>query len=139
MGTDINAIVQRREGTTWVTEWAPEDLCDDDGIPDYEDRWYNLFTALAGVRPGNEWGAPIPVIAEPRGIPSDLCHKVNHHGRMIELNRYELGCWGHSWVSGRELRDYPWDRIDQRPDWLDWMLSLAPDPEDVRFVFGFDN
>jgi len=86
MGCDIHGVFQRSSGAAW------EDI-----ESNYEqDRHYQLFAVLAGVRNGHGFagvptGAVITPISDPRGIPSDFVLKI------------WMGDHSHSWLSGEEM------------------------------------
>lgn len=69
MGTDIHGVFQRRDKTT--SQWV-------DVPSNYkQDRHYQLFAVLAGVRNGHGFarvrtGEAVKPIAEPRGLPKDF-------------------------------------------------------------------
>ena len=87
MGTDIHGVFQRRANGGWVE------------VPSQykEDRHYQLFAVLAGVRNGYgfagvETGEEVQPISEPRGLPADF----------VEGEKW-LGDHSHSWLLGTEI------------------------------------
>lgn len=71
MGTDIHGVFQRHNGAAW------EDIAS----KYQQNRHYQLFAALAGVRNGVGFagvptGEAIKPIAEPRGLPADFGSKA---------------------------------------------------------------
>lgn len=93
MGTDINAIFQKRVMGKWEvvdTNYA-------------ENRHYSLFAHLAGVRNGYGFagvstGQPITPISDPRGLPEEF--EINECG---EVGGYSLGYHDHSWLTAEEI------------------------------------
>lgn len=129
MGCDIHTIVQVKINNKWKT--VAEDVCDN--------RWYELFGILAGVRGGAE------PITEPKGFPEDLGY------RELDGSKYIAGKWmgefGFSWYTLEELNAYY--KIYE-PDDFDCLVGLIHElsvisleekvgSDCVRFVFGFDN
>lgn len=115
MGTDIHGIFQKRTGRvnnkdTWETVESEYE----------ENRHYQLFAILAGVRngfgfAGIKTGEPVIPISEPRGLPADLKLVDEDHYAHYPFPRkyYEpdetdkwLGDHTHSWLSGDEILDY---------------------------------
>lgn len=157
MGCDIHIQIEKRvdgkwERVPWVDPFKrkyPETYGVLDGaleMPEaFENRNYDLFGVLADVRNGT-WGEEQPPIAQPRGWPDDMAER-----QLCDGEPEWLGDHSFSWVSLRELQDYPWDepvkkrgwtrRADVR-NWPDVILPLLASigaPDDVRLVFGFDN
>lgn len=64
----------------------------------YENRNYNLFGILAGVR---EYS--INPISEPKGMPSDLCEYIKS-----ECESWDCDGHTHSYYTFRELIDFDW-------------------------------
>jgi hypothetical protein len=112
MGTDIHGVFQRRDGNRWVDVASKFD----------ENRHYQLFAVLAGVRNGYGFagittGEPVRPIAQPRGLPSDFAMDGDSHPvATLEL----MGCMGkyhqeseplevwmgdhsHSWLTADEM------------------------------------
>lgn len=81
----------------------------------YHDRNYGVFAILANVR-NYEDATPI---AEPRGLPDDLCDELRHGNRdgedvdFDETGGYWLGDHSHSWLTLTELQTFPWYRDAQ--------------------------
>lgn len=83
MGCDIHLYTEALTTVHGVTKWRNADLYeynywDDDFAikPVSYDRDYDCFAALANVRNGS--GLIVP-LAEPRGIPDDVCEGTKHH------------------------------------------------------------
>ncbi|MEN6550067.1 MAG: hypothetical protein ABFE07_28830 [Armatimonadia bacterium] len=119
MGTDIHVVFQKKDGENWVD------------IPHKynEDRHYQLFAVLAGVRNGTGFagcriGDPVRPIAKPRGYPKDFvveeeCHPVTSLAVMSawrqeshqkhpewykdEPLRIGMGYHDQSWLTGKEM------------------------------------
>lgn len=132
MGCDIHMGVEVRDGGVWRI--CKEDLLPPDewsaGMFDqYRGRHYDLFGALAaGVRRDR------PNIGEPKGVPAD---------RSLEYQEF-VDSWAydghsHSWCTLAKCLDFgDW------PEDGEWaaLMKAAGDlgaPEDVRFVYFFDN
>ena len=123
MGTDIHGVFQRREGESWV-----------DISSDYaQNRHYQLFAVLAGVRNGSGFagvltGEAVKPIAEQRGVPTDFAvddaylhplasldlmdpthRKYHEDGEPVEV---WLGDHSHSWLTGDEI--IAWADTDPR-------------------------
>ncbi len=113
MGCDIHGVFQRSSGAAW------EDI-----ESNYEqDRHYQLFAVLAGVRNGHGFagvptGEVITPISDPRGIPSDFVLDGDDHPitnlaymdpRMRQYQKADeplkiwMGEHSHSWLSGEEM------------------------------------
>jgi hypothetical protein len=125
MGCDIHLLIERRENGRWKrVPWTnefmgkyPEDYPDaakPDAItmPDvFDGRNYDLFGILADVRNGT-WGAPNPPIAQPRGLPDDMDDRAS-----VE-DSYLIGDHSFTWVTLRELQQYPWDAPNHKRGWV---------------------
>ena len=116
MGTDIHGVFQRHDAATgkWVDITSKFE----------ENRHYQLFAVLAGVRngcgfAGIKTGEPVVPIAEPRGLPEDF-EVVNGDSHPIASFDYlpawrqeyrtkddELEVWmgdhSHSWLTADEM------------------------------------
>lgn len=113
MGTDIHGVFQAFDNGQW------RDVESSYG----QDRHYQLFAVLAGVRNGYGFagvptGEPVTPIAQPRGLPVDfpmhgdshpiaeLAHmdpsrrKWHHDGDALEV---WMGDHSHSWLTGEEM------------------------------------
>lgn len=105
MGTDIHGVFQRHDGINWV-----------DISSTYEqDRHYQLFAVLAGVRNGRE----VTPISEPRGLPADfkVVDEENHPIESLSImspwrQKYHeatealevwMGDHSHSWLTSSEM------------------------------------
>src|SRR5689334_25156479 len=93
MGCDIHFYVEKHVGGRWVTAdaWKPSEYGDYMDCEEmYRDRCYNLFAILADVRNGYgfagcETGKGFTVIAQPRGLPSDMSPELSEYAhRMLE-------------------------------------------------------
>ncbi len=121
MGCDIHFYVERRENDRWVTcdRWVEED-----GIIDvpygeslYDERNYDLFAILAGVRNGrgfarDDTGEGFVPLAAPRGVPEDCCPEYK---RLWE----EAGEHTPSHCTVAELLAYDWTRETTKGGILD--------------------
>lgn len=88
MGTDIHAFFQAKKNGNW--EFVDSEY--------EQDRHYQLFSHLAGVRNGTGFagvrtGDPVTPISEPRGIPSDF---------VLGNNGEWLGDHSYSWLTAEE-------------------------------------
>jgi len=70
-------------------------------VTPYDNRNYQLFGALAGVREDN-----IKPIAEPRGLPDDASPEV-----AAEAKDYGIDGHTHSWLTLKEILDFDWSQI----------------------------
>lgn len=122
MGTDIHGVWQAKKDGVWV-----------DVSSEYEqERHYQLFAVLAGVRNGRGFagivtGDRVEPIAEPRGFPKDFkvagrrkeyhpvdsieAHDPRRRKYVIEYpEEYTDGIWmgdhSHSWLTGAEMLEY---------------------------------
>lgn len=148
MGTDIWPIVQIRRGEVWETvPWVEHKAMH----RTLTDRCYLLFGVLAGVR-----CYEVTPAAPPRGLPLDLGFNPNRALDDTDSDRF-LGEGSYSWVTLRELEQYPWEGLrwhvhqgcasTYRDHWphvqrfldlvLPWLRSLGSS-DDVRLVYGFD-
>ena len=86
MGCDIHLYTEYKKDGAWVTgdawrksryqeENEPEQLEIPGRFRCYDDRNYNFFAWLAGVRNGT-WGEQVSPIAKGRGIPTDSCAEI---------------------------------------------------------------
>jgi hypothetical protein len=93
MGTDIYGVFQRRDKNTG--KWH-------DITSNYkQDRHYQLFAVLAGVRNGYGFagvptGEPVAIISDPKGYPKDFPVDDESYSQWI-------GYHSHSWLSGQEM------------------------------------
>lgn len=79
----------------------------------FDNRNYDLFGILANVRNGT-WGEPNPPIAAPRGLPKDMAHvSTDEDGEERWLGDHSF-----SWVTLRELQEYPWDEPVSKRGWV---------------------
>lgn len=149
MGCDIHPVVQVRKGSTWVDAEGWDDRYGHKNYgpresPDGEwdvlsRRNYAVFSVLAGVR---NRGDVVP-ISDPRGLPEGF--EINED--YSRANGFWMGDHSYSWVTLRELLEYPWEELPKderehcglfRKAILPWMETLGA-PDDVRVVFGFDS
>ena len=114
MGTDIHGIWQARDAAgNWMD--IPSNYA--------QDRHYQLFAALAGVRngvgfAGTRTGDSITPIAQPRGYPEDFAvnaddeHPITDRSTLPAWRRahmepdettYWMGDHSHSWLTGAEM------------------------------------
>lgn len=123
MGTDIHVVFQKKEGDAWVD--IPHNY--------NEDRHYQLFAVLAGVRNGVGFagvrtGDPVRPISKPRGYPEDFAVVDDNHPAPLEVmsawrrksreehpewykkddggdedNGIYMGYHDHSWLTGEEM------------------------------------
>lgn len=106
MGCDIHMYTEFKRDGRWLPAdaWQPDMRYGESPmrIPQHlrppHDRDYDFFGWLANVRNGT-WGEPLPVAAEPRGLPEDCC-------AIIRAESSEWGCDGHShsWLTLAELK-----------------------------------
>lgn len=116
MGCDIHGIWQKKTAHGWQ-----------DIESNYEqDRHYELFAALAGVRNGYGFagvptGEAIIPASEPRGLPAgfkvkDFVHPVSDVSIIDPRRRryrddgdpleFDMGDHSHSWLTGKEMLDW---------------------------------
>lgn len=85
-------------------------------IHPYENRNYDVFAILAGVRngigfAGVDLGNGFNPIAEPRGFPSDLSDYMKHKAEEVVHTP--------SWLSLDELNAYDWSQTTKHCGWVD--------------------
>lgn len=146
MGCDIHMFTEQRVDGAWVLT----------GEGPYEDRNYDLFWLLGGIRrrPGE-----IPPVAPARGIPDDASEAVAH-----EHEQWSLDAHSASWLLLSELREFlaanpTAPEQDGSSFWTEGLTALSRcavhddckesdalaracaegRPHDVRIVFWFDN
>ena len=107
MGTDIHGVFQRLSAETGKWYDVPSDY--------EEQRHYQLFAVLAGVRNGTGFagvrtGDAVTPIAEPRGLPEDFSLlDGEYHPTEREIRQPDdpteiwMGDHSHSWLSGEEM------------------------------------
>jgi hypothetical protein len=157
MGCDIHLVVEKRNGNQWERVLPPDEVRDpwlveqsaqETGesrwyrdrvkVTWFDDRNYNLFAILAGVRNNFDFEP----ISEPRGLPNDLSAEVR---KLVEYgdeeedaldaeviaeeaeddNDVSLGDHSQSWLTLRELLDCNWDREIKEGGWVDaWNFEL---------------
>lgn len=126
MGCDIHLRAEVRQADKWVCAEETEGFKTfQDGRvfdkfeiehPEYVDRFfddrnYQLFAVLAGVR--NAWD--LTPIAEPRGLPQDISERAiaEHESDYDDGNpdaRIWLGDHSWTWLTLEELERHDWDR-----------------------------
>lgn len=125
MGTDIHPVVQFRDANK---EWHDIKVHPDT----LDDRCYALFAVLANVRNGFGFagvptGQPVKPIAEPRGLPDDF--DLEKH----ESDDKYMGDHSFTWVTLRELNEYPWHETRMRTgvltleEWEKWDKLSEPE------------
>jgi len=152
MGCDIHSYVEVKRNGQWEKVgnifrgyYDEDELIDE---PFYY-RSYGLFGFLADVRNYSV----VPVISQPKGIPSDISTEVKKELEEWDSDAHSLSC-----LTLKELLDFNYDQkfIDMRAisdapkisvkDFLGEkfsklisQLQTLGDPENVRVVFWFDN
>lgn len=148
MGADIHFYVEKRVNGIWESadKWTPPDP-DEEGARRprvdykdsfYHDRNYNLFAILADVRNGRgfagvQTGEGFNPIADPRGLPEDVCEAVRNLSD-------DWGCDGHSHshFTVQELMDYDWTQastlqgfvlFNEFMEWSRWRRHNQESPE----------
>ena len=138
MGCDIHLHVETQSKNGWETadKWKKSDgglHVDYDDIF-YADRNYTLFALLADVRNGYgvagcDTGNPVQPIADPKGLPNDVCQQV----------RDEYICWGSdahsaSWLTLQELMAFDWTQkatlrgVVDGPEYASWRHNKNRSP-----------
>lgn len=125
MGTDIHLYVERREGGEWVSadtwepdeysELAPKPLSVPFDAHFYGERNYDLFAILADVRNGVGFagvptGTGFNVIAQPRGLPTDLSPQLAHEAEAY-LDHTP------SWLLLSEILAFDWTQTVTKQAW----------------------
>lgn len=120
MGCDIHFYVEKKVKGRWVSAdtWTPYRWPDDEGAPKveilrrdrfYDDRNYQLFGILAGVRTDS-----FVRIDGPRGLPHDLSAELREeHGDMASTDYHS-----HSWFTLKELLAYDWTQVRELSGWV---------------------
>jgi hypothetical protein len=100
VGTDIRYFAE----TKTPEGWKLANIHHGDNAPFYfgENRNYELFTILAGVQ-RQGFREKLEPIDAPRGLPPDVSAPVLGYAK-----RWEPYAYDHSWLTLRELRDFPW-------------------------------
>lgn len=104
MGCDIHLMVERRVDGVWqsVDNWEPDG---DQSSCFYDDRSYNLFAVLAGVRNYDE----VTPISGPRGIPDDVSPQVKAY-----IERWGIDGHSHSFLTTLDLMTFDWTQSVKR-------------------------
>lgn len=127
MGTDINAVFQRKSGDKW-----------EDVKSNYvENRHYELFSHLAGVRNGFGFagvttGQAVKPISEPRGLPKDFKVTDEFSHPTTEQQTKYMGYHDHSWLTAEEILSYTYGGtwktgIIRLDDLMSWDGVSAPE------------
>lgn len=141
MGTDIHGVWQKRTPQGW----------EDVASVYQQDRHYQLFAVLAGVRNGYGFagiltGEPVTPIAEPRGLPADFAviedaHPVASLSIMTPWQQQyhtpddELSVWmgdhSYSWLTSTEMLAWRAPRLVccgvlYRGDYESWDRKTPP-------------
>lgn len=115
MGCDIHMHTERLVGGTWRHH----------GTGPYDDRNYEAFAVLAGVR--NQYG--IRPISEPRGIPANVSPETAE-----ALAEWSGSAHSMSWLMLAELQAYDWasvircDGIVREPVYVAWKAAGGGQP-----------
>lgn len=111
MGTDIHCFVEKRNKkgdweqiTGFETSWGTDE------VSPLENRNYDMFAVLAGVRNGVGFagvrtGEPVEPISKPRGLPYDISDEV-----FKELD-HEDWIYDTSWLTVQDLLNYDIDKV----------------------------
>lgn len=153
MGCDIHLHTEVKIGGAWHHYSHPN-----------VNRWYGLFTKMAGVRGVRD----VTPISHPKGLP-DLPSYLT----ALDAERWEQDGHSHSWLDAREIAEvhdwvqkvydehydegnyrYPeqqwgylfnsgWDAFHKYKNadgsHNDSATSIPPEIQDIRWVFWFDN
>jgi hypothetical protein len=114
MGTDIHSYAEHRTHQGWRACYdpaAPRAAGPRAFFSFYcgQDRNYELFALLAGVR--RLTNAGFDSIRPPRGLPADLSRVL---WAVADEDAQDLCVHGHSWLTLRELLDFPWHQKQRR-------------------------
>lgn len=109
MGCDIHMYVELKKSFDDKERWinfdhfrlnpdVPPEQAEYEHVSLWDNRYYLAFAQLCGVK---AWHPSIPKIAEPRGVPADICD-------FVKKKRDESLEWSHSHsvVTLQELRDF---------------------------------
>ncbi len=118
MGCDIHGVFQRRDGSEWVdiaTLWD-------------EERHYQLFAVLAGVRNGYGFagvptGERVKPISSPRGLPKDFAYEFYEHPLPMECLPPHRRRW---WE-----QDHPLEVRSMAPDVITMLSGYRYDDEPI--------
>ena len=130
MGCDIHLLIEQAQNGRWVYVPAPTDP----DWPDFRDTWFNdrnydLFGALAGVRLRHR-----AQLTDLRGLPLDVTKEV-----AKESESWAEDGHSHTWYLLSELLAQDWDGVSGR--WTDFLRELTDRdvPTALRLVMWFDN
>jgi hypothetical protein len=111
MGCDIHICIERKIDGVWtLADVRPEALAH---------RNYNVFAILADVRNGSGFagiktGNGFKPIAEPRGLPDDLCAEIRDYQYDDDHDEKDwgknLGDHSFSWLTLREVLEYDYEQ-----------------------------
>lgn len=119
MGTDIHLVAEKRVNGVWVNatefhtpSWASEGeppVLNQDQY--FHDRNYDVFAILADVRNGSgfagvDTGDGFKVIAEPKGLPTDMSPEVAAF--MEEIDHTP------SWLTVAEIMAFDWTQVTRK-------------------------
>jgi len=139
MGCDIHAHVEVLKDGAWRNASLYSKTDNElERVNPVCDRWYHLFSQMAGVR---NYSGETP-ISEPRGLPSDISLET-------KLDSEEWGADGHShsWLTFDEMRDYT-KALPEENRTMTALLQIMTisanaywvfDKAKIRIVFWFDN
>jgi hypothetical protein len=134
MGCDIHLYSEyRKNGKAWkpADAWVFDDRWREGKkewripthLQPFSDRDYDFFGWLADVRNGT-WGAPMPVVTAPRGIPADVSKRLERVAKKWNGDGHS-----HSWLTLAELES-AWEKTkDVRVD-----FNAAVNPSNPEIV-----
>lgn len=96
MGCDIHLIVQTFNGHRWITRH-------DDNL-EYDERNYQVFSILAGVR------GDLTPIAPQKGLPKDVTLQRDQDGYDTLVDGHWLGEHSSSWHTLLDLVNFDWQQ-----------------------------
>lgn len=142
MGCDIHAHFEIKVNGKWISYTQPR-----------IQRWYDLFSKIAGVR---NYGNEIKPITLPRGLPLDVSQMTKLHSDYDGIDGHS-----HTWLNADEIKELvSWVESNTRDNnwigewehrelgylfgngWGEWKQYPDSYPnfiEDIRFVCWFDN
>ena len=95
------------------------------GIPP-DDRWYDTFAVLAGVRNYVEGLEPI---AEKRGVPDDASYETKE-----EVEKWGVDGHSHTWLTIDDIDNYDWNQVVTDRDGVQVRASMLLTPNWVAFI-----